>query len=159
MLVSIIRMSYSLTRTHTLSLGLTLYRRLDEAVLQSRIQRVAHSHLTRSFPAALVQKWSKEVDEWCADPFNEHIVNPFEEPEPDVTIADVRREMLAEETAEVSRGVVPRHEVSASKYLVTGLHLEDQQYVIYHIFAGDAILTSNVDVCSSSVPPPPSKTR
>lgn len=106
-----------------------MYRRLDEAVLQSRIQRVAHARLTRSFPSPLIERWTKEVDAWCADPFNDDIVNPFAEPEPDVTIADVRREMIAEEAEEVSRGVVPLHEISASKYLVTGLQLEDQQCV------------------------------
>ncbi len=100
-----------------------------------------------------MQKWSKEVDEWCADPFNDDIINPFEEPEPDVTIVDVCREMLVEESAEVSRGVLLRHEVSASKYLVTGLHLGGSTVRDISIFVGDVILTSNVDARSAQSSP------
>ncbi len=79
------------------------------------------------FSAELVEKWSKMVDEWSADPFNDELPDPFREPEPDVTLADVRRQLNSEEADEQREGVVSEHSVSASKYLVTGLQLEDQQ--------------------------------
>lgn len=71
------------------------------------------------------------VDAWSADPFNDNIQDPFQEPEPDITLADVRRQLNAEEAEELRSGVVPEHSVSASKYLVTGLQLEDQQCVAF----------------------------
>ena len=107
--------------------GSTLFRRFDEAVLQAQAQRHAHTEFTKTFRASLVQKWTKMHEDWQADPFNEEIPNPFKESEPDVTMADVRREMNAEETADLARGVVPAHSVSASKFIVNGLQLEDLQ--------------------------------
>ncbi len=107
--------------------GTTMFRRLDEAVLQARRQRAVHDEFTKTFRRQVIARWSQEVDTWCDDPHNDAIVNPFAEPEPDVTMADVRRELNAEETADGTNGVVQEHTVSASKYLVAGLHLEDQQ--------------------------------
>lgn len=66
-------------------------------------------------------------EEWQSAPFNNDIPNPFKESEPEVTMADVRREMNAEETADLAQGTVPVHSVSASKFIVNGLQLEDQQ--------------------------------
>ncbi len=108
---------------------MTLFRRLDEAVLQARIQRRTHTQFSATFSSELVEKWTEMVDNWCADPFNEDITDPFREPEPDVTQQDVRRQLITEEAAELRGGVVPEHSASASKYLVVGLQLEDQQLV------------------------------
>lgn len=107
--------------------GITLFRRLDEAVLQARLQRRTHDQFSATFADDLVQKWSELVDNWSTNPFDDNIPDPFREPEPDVTLADVRRQLNTEEAEEHKRGVVANHTVSASKYLVSGFHLEDQQ--------------------------------
>lgn len=93
----------------------------------ARLQRQAHEEFTQTFSVEVVAKWSQQVNDWCADPLNPNIENPFMELVPDVTIADVRRELNAEEMADLTNGTVPAHSISASNYLVTGLHLEDQQ--------------------------------
>ena len=107
--------------------GSTLAKRLYEASRQAQAQRFAHTQMSASFPAAKVEEWMKCVNEWSETPFGEDAVNPFEEPEPNVSVADVRRELNSEEEADLARGVVPDHAVSASKFIVTGLQLEDQQ--------------------------------
>ncbi len=109
-------------------IGVTLFRRLDEAVLQARIQRRVHTQFSATFIAANSSRNGlKWLTSWSADPFNDDIPDPFREPEQEVTMKDVRRELHAEEAEEVRGGVVPEHSVSASKYLVAGFHLEDQQ--------------------------------
>ncbi|KLO04935.1 hypothetical protein SCHPADRAFT_840007, partial [Schizopora paradoxa] len=110
-------------------LGVTLGRRLFEAHRQAQVHRRIHTQMSSAFPAATVEEWSKVLDDWAANPFDDTLVNPFTEPESDVSVADVRRELNDEEEAELTEGVVPEHSVSASKYLVTGLQLEDQQCV------------------------------
>ncbi|KLO05116.1 hypothetical protein SCHPADRAFT_947170 [Schizopora paradoxa] len=112
-------------------LGTTLYRRLDESVSMARLQRDTHTAFTKTFHPNAVAKWSAQVDAWCADPLNTRIENPFEEPAPTITMADIRRELNAEEAEELAKGVVPTHAVSASQYLVAGLQLEDQQRSLY----------------------------
>ena len=96
----------------------------------ARAQREAHTTFTKTFHPNAISKWSDQVDAWCADPFNTQIENPFEEPAPTVTMADIRRELNSEEAEELAKGVLPPHAVSASQYLVAGLQLEDQQLVI-----------------------------
>ncbi|KLO06045.1 hypothetical protein SCHPADRAFT_806026, partial [Schizopora paradoxa] len=110
-------------------LGVTLGRRLHEAARQAQAQRAIHDQMSSSFPPSAVADWGSMVDAWAANPFDESLPNPFEEPEPNVTVADVRRELNVEEEAELARGVVPEHAVSASKCILTGLQLEDQQFV------------------------------
>lgn len=109
------------------SLVTALYRRLDESFIMARSQREAHTEFSKTFSAEAVAKWSEQVDQWCADPSNTQIENPFEEPTPTITMADIRRELNAEEAEDLARGTVPAHAISASQYMVAGLHLEDQQ--------------------------------
>lgn len=45
------------------------------------------------------------------------------------TLADVKRELNKEEDEELRRGVLPLHQMSAALFLVTGLELEEQQFV------------------------------
>lgn len=45
------------------------------------------------------------------------------------TLADVKRELNKEEDEELTKGVLPLHQISASLFLATGLELEEQQYV------------------------------
>ncbi|KAH8106480.1 hypothetical protein DFH11DRAFT_1549960 [Phellopilus nigrolimitatus] len=106
-------------------LGSTLARRFEEALLESRDQRAQHSEFTATFTPANIQKWTQLVDNWNADPLSSP--DPYLEPEPNTTINDVRRELNAEEDAEVSRGVLPLHQTSVSQFLATGLELEEQQ--------------------------------
>ena len=49
-----------------------------------------------------------------------------------ITISDIRRELAAEEAAGALRGETQLHEVSASTFLMTGIELEEQQYVPPH---------------------------
>lgn len=43
------------------------------------------------------------------------------------TERDIRLQLVKEEEAEASRGVLPPHDVSPSSFLHAGLELEDQQ--------------------------------
>lgn len=67
------------------------------------------------------------VDDWNANPLDKNVLNPYDEPESDVCLADVRRELIAEEDAELARGTIPVHSVSESKFLLSGLQHEDTQ--------------------------------
>ena len=42
----------------------------------------------------------------------------------------MRRELNAEEEKEISQGVLPLNQTSATQFLVTGLEIEEQQYVL-----------------------------
>lgn len=46
-------------------------------------------------------------------------------------IAEVRLELAKEESADAVYGVERGHDITPSKFLVQGLDLEDQQYVIF----------------------------
>ncbi len=79
-------------------LGTTLHRRLDESVQQAQKQREIHNQFTRTFRPSVVEEWNAQVDAWQEDPFNKDIPNPFAEPEPDVSMADLRRQLNEEES-------------------------------------------------------------
>lgn len=46
-----------------------------------------------------------------------------------LTVAQVRRELSAEDERELATGMVPLHEISASQFLVAGLEIEEAQCV------------------------------
>ncbi len=47
----------------------------------------------------------------------------------EVTLQDVRLELAAEDEAEARQGIVSAHDMSINTFLLTGLELEDLQYV------------------------------
>ncbi|KAH8105040.1 hypothetical protein DFH11DRAFT_1518992 [Phellopilus nigrolimitatus] len=111
-----------------LGTGTTLARRLEEAILEAGDQRRQHIEFTETFPPDTVAQWSKMVDVWNKDPHK--APNPYSEPEPDTTIVDIRRELIAEENEEISNGVMPLHSTSASQLLTVGFELEEQQRML-----------------------------
>ncbi|KLO04959.1 hypothetical protein SCHPADRAFT_789776, partial [Schizopora paradoxa] len=110
------------------NMGSSFARRLDEACLEATRHRAQHSAFSKSFSPELVSAWSLMLDEWTKDPHN--APNPFKEPEATVSIVDVRKEVNAEEAAELTRGEMPRHATSAGQLIVALLEVEEQQRVI-----------------------------
>jgi radical SAM superfamily enzyme YgiQ (UPF0313 family) len=47
----------------------------------------------------------------------------------ETTLQDVRLELAKEEAAQVALGILPRHKISMSAFLMLGFELEDSQYV------------------------------
>lgn len=47
----------------------------------------------------------------------------------ETTLQDVRLELAKEEAAQVALGILPRHKISMSVFLMLGFELEDSQYV------------------------------
>ncbi len=84
------------------------------------------------------------LDTWTKDPRN--APNPFIEPTAGkcyfvsncvrlncnvaVTVAEVRREVNIEESADVTHGELPRHTTSAGQLIVALLEVEEQQRVV-----------------------------
>ncbi|KLO05066.1 hypothetical protein SCHPADRAFT_794115, partial [Schizopora paradoxa] len=105
--------------------GETLLRRFEEALCESVRHRRAHTRFSESFSGPVIKVWTDMVDAWDRDPDN--APNPYDEPETEESMIEVRRQLNSEEAEELSRGVMPLHATSASQFLVVGLELEDQQ--------------------------------
>lgn len=45
------------------------------------------------------------------------------------TLQDVRLALAKEEAAQAALGILPRHKISLSAFLISGFELEDSQYV------------------------------
>jgi hypothetical protein len=113
--------------------------------------KLKHQELFVTFSATFkpetVEKWEKLVREWEQDNTK---VNPYAEPVNSMyfgfhqlrtpfdsrlplatTERDIRLQMVKEEEAEASRGILPPHDISPSLFLHAGLELEQQQSVIF----------------------------
>ena len=60
-------------------IGLTLGKRMHDALYYSRIQRTSHEEFTASFDSHDVANWKSMVAAWYLDPVNSP--DPFQEPE------------------------------------------------------------------------------
>ncbi|KAI0039987.1 hypothetical protein FA95DRAFT_1503469 [Auriscalpium vulgare] len=108
----------------TITLGKLLTRTLKQAMAALADQKKALEESNDTIPAAIRARWEESVTAWDAD---RSLPNPYREPGNVTTLLDVRLELAKEEAAEVSRGVVSLHEMSASVFLSMGIELEDLQ--------------------------------
>ena len=113
--------------------------------------RSKHQELFAQFSATfkpeMAEKWEKLVREWKQDNTK---VNSYAEPVNSTyfgfhqlrtsfdsrlplatTERDIRLQMVKEEEAEASRGILPPHDMSPSSFLHARLELEQQQSVIF----------------------------
>lgn len=99
----------------------------------------------KTFDDDTIAKWTKMVEDWDTDLTKP---NPYEEPQvceynkysgrmtsflynpKALNLAEVRLELSKEEAEDAARGVEQGHETTPSKFLIQGLELEDQQYVV-----------------------------
>jgi hypothetical protein len=108
--------------------------------------RAKHRELFAKFNATFKREmeevWEKMVQDWERD---KDKPNPYAEPVNSKSLAyllyipsshilllatterDIRLQLLKEEEADASRGILPPHDISASSFLQTGLKLEEQQ--------------------------------
>lgn len=94
-------------------------------------QREAFVKFNATFSSDVVERWGKMVAEWDADRTKP---NPYEEPVAGTSTAEVRLELAKEEAADVERGNRTIHNISAGRWLIMGLDLEEQQYVYPGLF-------------------------
>ena len=100
--------------------------RLKKAIAMQKKQRKAFFKFNATFPPEVVHEWEKMVVDWDADKKKK---NPYEEPVAGTLMAEVRLELAKEEADDVQRGNQTIHQISASRWLMAGLDLEEQQYV------------------------------
>ena len=109
----------------------------------SAIQTDVFDQLSATFPADIIKKWDRMVIAWNDNP---KAPNPYKEPKnsenvsfyvqvpsltfnhsSETTLQDVRLQLTKEEGAKVALGMLPRHKVSLSAFLLAGFELEDSQ--------------------------------
>ena len=104
----------------------------------------AYHQLKLTFSAELIKKWENIVGKWENDP---KASNPYTEPSIGrkisslyvihlsnggnlgLTLQDVRLELSKEEASQGSSSNLQTQKVSMTGFLITGLELEDRQYV------------------------------
>ncbi|KAF7976812.1 hypothetical protein HWV62_5680 [Athelia sp. TMB] len=101
-----------------------LLKAIKVAVYMKLKTRIAFENFGKRFPADVMAGWAQMVEAWDKDPEQK---NPYEEPEPTVTLASVMFDLAVEEAEETRRGAALLHETSPSRFLQRGLDLEDQQ--------------------------------
>ncbi|KAI0042913.1 hypothetical protein FA95DRAFT_1499394 [Auriscalpium vulgare] len=111
----------------SLAPGNQLVRSFKEAVPALADQRKVFEESSATIPEAIRKRWLAMVVAWEAD---HTCPNPYSEPEFVSTLGDIRLELAQEEAAEMDRGVMSLHELSASVFLSVGLELEDLQRVL-----------------------------
>lgn len=125
--------------------GPSLASALEKALIMQKDHRKAFEDHHKTFDNATVAKWEKMIKDWEEDPQKP---NPFEEPDTckyeyydgscatvlmlsiALNTGEVRLELAKEDAADVARGVERGHDTTPSKFLMQGLDLEDQQYVV-----------------------------
>ena len=119
--------------------------------------KVKHSDIfakfTSTFTPSTIQKWERMLRDWYVfklnpDPKVAAVSNPFEEPISGefstwylpscslphslaTTLQDVRLKLTKEDAAAAAKGAQSPHKTSVTSFLVMGMDLEDQQWVIY----------------------------
>ncbi len=123
-------------------LGDKLGQHFREAVHYARSQRHSHVEFSATFSEEQLEEWRTSIADWYADSSNP---DPFQEPVPgtlfvgvlfrtnieeicivfvsEITLNQVRRELTQEEEREFALGATPLHDVSLSRFLITGLEL------------------------------------
>ncbi|KAI0039152.1 hypothetical protein FA95DRAFT_1504561, partial [Auriscalpium vulgare] len=108
----------------TVGLGKLLAKNLHEAVLALKTHTDILESANLNIPADIREQWVADVVAWDGDRSRR---NPYKEEVVVTTLADIRLELAREEAADMQRGVVSLHQMSASVFLSVGLDIEDHQ--------------------------------
>ncbi|KAA1478738.1 hypothetical protein DENSPDRAFT_788380, partial [Dentipellis sp. KUC8613] len=108
----------------TISMGKQLARSMADAVYMREEQSLHFQDLKSTFPEDVVERWDNMIEAWDSD---QSQPNPYEEPEKETTLADVRLEIVEEEARQVTQGNVSLHEMTAGTFLSIGMDLQEQQ--------------------------------
>lgn len=148
---------YSLTKlTLTIfQIGLRFSRKLKEAVEMSELHQENFEMFSATFNDEAVMQWEEMTLAWEKDQMKP---NPYEEKDSGervciifqfaqicmtsdtgLTLQDVRFQLATEEEAAARSGEASVHKVSLSDFLLTGLEIEEQQYVALLIFVNKGI--------------------
>ncbi|TFY75854.1 hypothetical protein EWM64_g8158 [Hericium alpestre] len=100
---------------------------LEDAVEELAIQEATFTELDDTVPESYSKEWEILVVNYEKSSAG---LNLYEEKGRKTSLAEVRLELQEEEAEESRRGVMSPHEMTASTFLMVGLDLEEQQYVI-----------------------------
>ncbi|KAL1671667.1 hypothetical protein EV122DRAFT_284713 [Schizophyllum commune] len=121
----------------------TLSRRLIIALDEREVQVQAFKRVSKTVDPAKLMEWKSDVQRWRADPTSP---SPFTMPEShNVSEAEVRRILDAEELQEIKDGRAGVHTTSQTAFLAAGLQLEIAQCRIMADIQGPAIIPMNLE--------------
>ncbi|RDB18343.1 hypothetical protein Hypma_000426 [Hypsizygus marmoreus] len=112
----------------TTLMAISLLRKIKNAVSDRSDQVFRYHQFELGIPKHHVDRWKEELKLWEDDHRNP---NPFETRYKSLTLDAVRRALAQQDAVEMANGdaYVLHEEVSASQLIITGLDLEEQQYV------------------------------
>ncbi|KAH6888247.1 hypothetical protein BKA70DRAFT_1443241 [Coprinopsis sp. MPI-PUGE-AT-0042] len=87
-----------------------------------------HARFTSTFKEETIQEWTADIEAWNSD---SRKPNPYEDKPLNVTLQDVRLELLQQDAEDAKKGLVAS-DISPSSCLVTGLDLEETQRTLIH---------------------------
>jgi len=126
----------------TPTLGITLLKNLQKALVWSKTQRAVANNASNRLPPETLVDWDKMRRDFDRDRKNP---NPYAEPETCksprlfctspkliltvMTMESLRRQLDQDEARESQQGRTPPHAVTASAFVGEALQVEQQQYV------------------------------
>ncbi|KAH9475388.1 hypothetical protein JR316_0012499 [Psilocybe cubensis] len=103
-------------------------KKFKEAIKMQKKHKATFIQFLSTFSATpeMLEQWKKQVEEWKANPSKP---NSYKESTQTITLQNTRRNLQNKEAAMAAIGKLPAHSVIMTRFLVTGLELEDHQYI------------------------------
>ncbi|KAI0666069.1 hypothetical protein C8Q78DRAFT_1072584 [Trametes maxima] len=109
-------------------LGSHLSRNLRKARKMGLKQRMLFNDFSTTFSPDTIKEWTRLLELWCASP--NMVPDPFEEPQPNVSLNKVRLELAREDADPTTLQHLPRLDMTPNVFIQVGLELEEQQRVL-----------------------------
>ncbi|KAI0054692.1 hypothetical protein BV25DRAFT_1873293 [Artomyces pyxidatus] len=107
-----------------INIGKAMKAQIKGAVAGRLEQKGVYEEMKETVPVLVAEKWDAMV---LAYRKSDSAPNPYVEPVPTTTLADVRIDLADEEAKEAQSGQVSMHEMTASVFLSVGMELEELQ--------------------------------
>ncbi|SJK99852.1 uncharacterized protein ARMOST_03163 [Armillaria ostoyae] len=114
-------------------MGKSLICKYKVAIKEHNVQVEEHRGLSANLLAHLVAQWDSLCEVWEDDMFPKTAENPFHVDEEFLSEKEVEKELEEEEEEHKHNGGVIRHAMSADKFLVLGLKLEESQWKVQSV--------------------------
>ncbi|KAH6869702.1 hypothetical protein BKA70DRAFT_1379599 [Coprinopsis sp. MPI-PUGE-AT-0042] len=106
-----------------------LLKKMKEAHKMQAKHLQNHALFTSTFKEETIDEWTADIEAWNAD---NRKPNPYEDKPLNITLHDVRLELLQQDAEDAKKGAVIISDISPSSCLVTGLDLEETQRLLVH---------------------------
>ncbi|KAF8984861.1 hypothetical protein BDQ17DRAFT_1393808 [Cyathus striatus] len=97
------------------------------SIIMSEKHKKIFDKFNATFESSITAECEAQVIAWNMDHTKP---NPYDDPECTTTLQDVRLELTREDVATTEKGIISKHKLTLTKFLIKGFELEEQQHLL-----------------------------